>query len=156
MTLMTLKEVNQIIENKTKKMKTIKLTILGVLLSIFSYGQDTTWLAISGNSIYQDSRAENESKISYDSVLVINLKPGEVFKLQLFDDCKYCYDSIEFKKVRLICLYKDYPGDRSYYYSESGNLTTTHYGNEYTRIEIYPSVTFLDPKLKRTHILKSN
>ena len=35
----------------------------------------------------------------------------------------------------------------------SGNLTTTWYGDEYVRIEVYPSVSFLDPKLKRTHTL---
>ena len=138
-------------------MKKIKLTILGTLLSVFTYGQtDTIWIAISGNSVYEDSRVENESKISYDSILVVNLKPGEVFKLQLFDDCKYCYDSIEFKKVRLICLYKEYPGNRYYYYSESGRITTTHYGDEHVRMEIYPSISFVDPKLERTHTLKAN
>ena len=30
------------------------------------------------------------------------------------------------------------------------------FGDEYTRMEIYPHVYFLDPKLKRTHTLKSN
>lgn len=137
-------------------MKTIKLIVAGLMLSVFSYGQDTTWIAISGNSIFLDSKVENEFKISYDSIVTIELSPNEVFKLQLFDDCKYCYDTVGFEKVRLICLYKTYPGDRHYYYSNSGNLTTTWYGDEYVRIEVYPSVSFLDPKLKRTHTLKSN
>ena len=141
---------------KTKEMKTKQLTILAILLSIFSYGQDTSSIAISGNSIYLDSKFENKSKISYDSILVFNLKPNEVFYLSLFDDCKYCYDNIDFEKVRLICLYKEYPGDRYYYYSESGRIITTYLGDEYTRMEIYPPVSFLDPKLKKTHTLKSN
>ena len=136
-------------------MKKIKL-IIGTLLTVFSYTQDTSSVVISGNSIYLDHKYENKSKVSYDSILVFNLKPNEVFDLSLFDDCKYCYDSIDFKKVRLICLYKEYPGDRYYYYSESGRIITTHYGDEYVRIEIYPPVTFLDPKLKRSHTLKSN
>ena len=137
-------------------MKKIKLIIIGTLLTVFSYAQDTSSVVISGNSIYLDHKYENKSKVSYDSILVFNLKPNEVFNLSLFDDCKYCYDSIDFKKVRLICLYKEYPGDRYYYYSESGRIITTHYGDEYVRIEIYPPVTFLDPKLKRSHTLKSN
>jgi hypothetical protein len=137
-------------------MKKIKLIIIGILLTIFSYAQDTSSVAISGNSIYLDHKYEKKSKVSYDSILVFSLKPNEVFHLSLFDDCKYCYDSIDFKKVRLICLYKDYPGDRYYYYSESSRIITTHYGDEYVRIEIYPPVTFLDPKLKRSHTLKSN
>lgn len=137
-------------------MKKIKLIIIGTLLTVFSYTQDTSSVVISGNSIYLDHKYENKSKVSYDSILVFNLKPNEVFDLSLFDDCKYCYDSIDFKKVRLICLYKEYPGDRYYYYSESGRIITTHYGDEYVRIEIYPPVTFLDPKLKRSHTLKSN
>jgi len=139
-----------------KEMKKIKLIIIGTLLTVFSYAQDTSSVVISGNSIYLDHKYENKSKVSYDSILVFNLKPNEVFDLSLFDDCKYCYDSIDFKKVRLICLYKEYPGDRYYYYSESGRIITTHYGDEYVRIEIYPPVTFLDPKLKRSHTLKSN
>ena len=137
-------------------MKKIKLIIIGTLLTVFSYAQDTSSVVISGNSIYLDHKYENKSKVSYDSILVFNLKPNEVFDLSLFDDCKYCYDSTDFKKVRLICLYKEYPGDRHYYYSESGRIITTHYGDEYVRIEIYPPVTFLDPQLKRTHTLKSN
>ena len=137
-------------------MKNIKLTIVGLMLTAFSYGQDTNRVAISGNSIYYENQYEKKSKVSYDSILVFNLKPNEVFDLSLFDDCKYCYDSTDFKKVRLICLYKEYPGDRYYYYSESGRIITTHYGDEYVRIEIYPPVTFLDPQLKRTHTLKSN
>ena len=137
-------------------MKKIKLIIIGILLTIFSYAQDTSSVAISGNSIYLDSKYEKKSKVSYDSILVFNLKPNEVFNLSLFDDCKYCYDSIDFKKVRLICLYKEYPGDRYYYYSESGRIITIHYGDEYVRIEIYPPIMFLYPKLKRSHTLKSN
>ena len=137
-------------------MKTIKLTLLGILFSLFSYSQDTTWIAISGNSVYEDSKFENKSKISYDSILVFNLRPNEVFKLQLFDNCEHCYNKVNFEKVRLICLYKEYPGDRYYYYSESGQITTTHFGNEYKRIEIYPSISFINPNLERTHTLKPN
>ena len=137
-------------------MKNIKLTIVGLMLSAFSYGQDTTRVAISGNSIYYENQYEKKSKVSYDSILVFDLKPNEIFHLSLFDDCEHCYDNVDFKKVRLICLYKDYPGDRYYYYSESGRIITTHFGNEYTKIKVYPPITFLDPKLKRTHILKSN
>ena len=137
-------------------MKKIKLTLIGLLLSIFSYGQtDTTWITISGNSVYENSKYEGKTKITYDSIITINLKLNEVFKLQLFDDCDGCYDNTKFKKVRLICLYKNYPGDRYYYYSESGNITTTHYGNKYIKIEIYPSISFLDPNLEQTHTLKS-
>jgi len=141
---------------KQKKMKTIKLTIIGILLITFSYAQDTSRVAISGNSIYLDTKFENKSKVSYDSILVFNLKPNEVFYLSLFDDCKHCYSSVNFKKVRLICLYKEYPGDRYYYYSESGRIITTHFGNEYVKMEVYPPITFLDPKLNRTHTLKAN
>ena len=137
-------------------MKTIKLTFLMVLFSLFSYSQDTSSVAISGNSIYLGHKYENKSKINYDSILVFNLKPNEVFYLSLFDDCKYCYDSINFEKIRLICLYKEYPGDRYYYYSESGRIITTYFGDEYTRMEVYPPVSFLDPKLIKTYILKSN
>ena len=140
-------------------MKTIKILILSLFISLVSYGQyqDTTWVTISGNSTYDTYL--NKNKIAYDEILTFDLKENEVFKLQLFDDCKLCYDNIIFEKIRLICL-QFYPnlreGDKSYYYSESGNTTTTWYGDKVKRIIVYPSITFVDPKLKSTYIYTQN
>ena len=135
----------------------IKLTAIGLLLSIFSYGQtDTTWLIISGNSIYENMEYERELKTTYTSITTFELDTNEILYLTLWDDCDVCYDNIKFEKIRLICMYKQYPGDRYYYYSESGDISTIHYGNEYTRIEVYPPVSFLDPKLGQSYILESN
>jgi hypothetical protein len=134
-------------------MKTIKITLLCLFISVLSYSQDTTWVTISGNSIYDTDY--NKYKISYDSILTFDLKENEVFKLQLFDDCKYCYDTT-FIKIRLICFFLEIPGDRYYYYSESCRITTTHYGNKVKRIIVYPSISFVDPKLKSTYIYTKN
>ena len=137
-------------------MKTIKLILLSLLISTISYGQyeDTTWITISGNSIYDTDY--NKYKVSYDSILTFDLKENEVFKLQLFDDCKRCHNG-NFIKIRLICFFEEIPNDKYYYYySESNRITTTHYGDKVKRIVVYPSISFVDPKLKSTYIHTRN
>jgi hypothetical protein len=104
---------------------------------------------------------EKETKITYESITTIELDTNEILYLTLWDDCDVCYNTltpyeIQFEKVRIICMYKQYPGDRYYYYSESGDISTIHYDNEYTRIEVYPPVYFLYPKLGQSYILESN
>ena len=78
------------------------------------------------------------------------------FKVTIERDPARAISIQQFEKVRIICMYKQYPGDRYYYYSESADISTIHYGNEYTRIEVYPPVSFLDPKLGQSYILESN
>tara|TARA_R100001163_G_scaffold45743_1_gene34409 strand:+ start:171 stop:584 length:414 start_codon:yes stop_codon:yes gene_type:complete len=136
-------------------MKTIKLIIISLFITINTQSQNLIKVAVSGNSVYLDNKYENKSKIDYDSVLSFTINSSEIFVLSLFDNCKYCYDSINFEKVRLICLYKEYPGNRYYFYTESGEMITKWDGNIYKRIEIYPSVSFLDINLKRTYTLNN-
>ena len=76
-------------------MKKIKLTAIGLLLSIFSYGQNpVTYKIIAGKDIgvfYKDtdSLVYKSSNDTYKDE-IFYIKEGEVLILYLYDGCKKC------------------------------------------------------------------
>lgn len=87
-------------------MKAIRLTILGVLLSIFSYGQDTIRKMVAGknlnvfdkNNTYIVSSTDFYHENDYVDYR-INILENEVLLLHLYDDCKYCDSTIFFREL---------------------------------------------------------
>tara|TARA_R100001369_G_C3208736_1_gene147459 strand:+ start:94 stop:465 length:372 start_codon:yes stop_codon:yes gene_type:complete len=89
-------------------MKKIKLTILGLLLFLFSYGQtDTIRVMINGTNkmIYTDLNntisTDVYNKKPYKNY-IIKLKKENVLILSLYDNCKYCKDSITSRTIEYI------------------------------------------------------
>ena len=83
-------------------MKTIKLRSIGVLLSLFSYGQtDTIIKMINGKNLNTFNKESTKIINSTDYYnegdykdFTINIDSLQVLLLHLYDDCKYCKDTI--------------------------------------------------------------
>ena len=83
--------------SKQKKMKKIKLTLIGLLLSIFSYGQtDTIIKMINGKNL---STLNKQSKVldstdyynkGFYEDFTISIDSTQGLLLHLYDNCKYC------------------------------------------------------------------
>ena len=91
-------------------MKRIKLTILGILLSIFSYGQtDTIIRMVNGKnlSVFDNENTRIISSTDYynDGTyedFIINIDSSEVLLLHLYDNCKYCKDTITTRNIEYL------------------------------------------------------
>jgi hypothetical protein len=87
-------------------MKTLKLITLGLLLSGFSYGQDTIRKMVAGknlnvfdlNNTYIISSTDFYHEGTYIDYK-INILENEVLLLHLYDDCKYCDPTIFFREL---------------------------------------------------------
>ena len=109
-------------------MKAIKLTILGVLLSIFSYGQDTIRKMVAGKNLnvfdLNDTYIVSSTDFNHENDYVdyrINILENEVLLLHLYDDCKYCTDTITTRNIEYL-----------------GRITNTvHYENVKSSSNIY-------------------
>tara|TARA_R100000152_G_C6663839_1_gene101997 strand:- start:226 stop:609 length:384 start_codon:yes stop_codon:yes gene_type:complete len=83
-------------------MKTLKLTLLGVLLSIFSYGQsDTIIIMVNGTNLHTFDDRSTEILTSTDHYNLgeykdykIDISNNQVLLIHLYDNCKYCKDNI--------------------------------------------------------------
>ena len=91
-------------------MKNIKLTIVGLLLSIFSYGQTDTIIRMVNGKNLSVFDNENTSIISstdyynggsYEN-FTINIDSAQVLLLHLYDNCKYCKDTITTRNIEYL------------------------------------------------------
>ena len=81
-------------------MKTIKLTIVSLLLSLFGYGQnDTIIRMVNGKNlnVFDNNNTRIISSTDYYNEGVykdftINIDSAQVLLLHLYDNCKYCKD----------------------------------------------------------------
>ena len=88
-------------------MKTIKLTALGLLISLFSYGQtDTIIRMVNGTNLsaFNDRSTEILTSTDYYNNgeykdFVINIDSLQILLLHLYDNCKYCKDGITTRDI---------------------------------------------------------
>ena len=91
-------------------MKKIKLTTIGVLLSIFSYGQtDTIVRMVNGTNlnIFNNESTKIINSTDYYNKGVykdftINISSSQVLLLHLYDNCKYCKDTITTRNIEYL------------------------------------------------------
>ena len=91
-------------------MKKIKLTAIGLLLSIFSYGQtDTIVRMVNGTNlnIFNNESTKIINSTDYYNKGVykdftINIDSSQVLLLHLYDNCKYCKDTIVGRNIEYI------------------------------------------------------
>jgi len=91
-------------------MKTIKLTVIGLLLSIFSYGQtDTIIRMVNGKNlnVYNKESTKIISSTDYYNEGIyedfkINIDSSQVLLLHLYDNCKYCKDTIITRNIEYL------------------------------------------------------
>ena len=117
-------------------MKTIKLTILSILISLFSYGQDTTYIIVGGKDVgifYKDTDSlisKTNNKFYEDEVFYI--EKGKILILYLYDDCKKC--NIESEKRILTLTFID--GDNIDINVLSQNNTLPFSGNDIKKVTV--------------------
>jgi len=106
-------------------MKTIKLIILSILLPVISYGQtDTTYKIVGGKRVgtfYEntDSLIDKDDNLTYKDE-IFYIKENEVLILYLYDNCKKCDVSLEFRTLTFTTRTDNYTFDEEVY---SGNNT---------------------------------
>ena len=91
-------------------MKTIKLTIIGLLLSIFSYGQtDTIVRMVNGTNfnIFDNESIRIISSTDYYNEgiyedITINVDSLQVLLLHLYDNCRYCISNITKRNIEYV------------------------------------------------------
>ena len=90
-------------------MKTIKLTIVGLMLSAFSYGQDTIIKMINGKNlnVFNEKRTKIISSTDYYNEgtykdFVINIDSSQVLLLHLYDNCKYCDSTVTTRDIEYL------------------------------------------------------
>ena len=91
-------------------MKKIKLTVLGVLFSIFSYGQtDTIIRMVNGKNLNvfdnESTRIISSTDYYNDGTyedFIINIDSSQVLLLHLYDNCKYCKDTITTRNIEYL------------------------------------------------------
>ena len=91
-------------------MKRIKCIILGILFSIFSYGQtDTIIRMVNGKnlSVFDNKSTRIISSTDYynDGAyedFIINIDSSQVLLLHLYDNCKYCTDTITTRNIEYL------------------------------------------------------
>ena len=127
-------------------MKKIKLTAIGLLLSIFSYGQtDTIVRMVNGKNlnIFNNESTKIINSTDYYNKGVykdftINIDSSQVLLLHLYDNCKYCTDTITTRNIEYL-----------------GRITNTiHYENVKSSSNVYyvdgtyiEKVTIRKPKI---------
>jgi len=91
-------------------MKTIQLTIVGLLFSLFSYGQTDTIIRMINGKNFNVYNKESTSIISstdyynegsYEN-FTINIDSSQVLLLHLYDNCKYCKDTIITRNIEYL------------------------------------------------------
>ena len=95
---------------KQKKMKTIKLTIIGILLTTFSYGQtDTIIRMVNGKNLNvfdnESTRIISSTDYYNDGAyedFVITIDSLQVLLLHLYDNCRYCKDTITTRNIEYL------------------------------------------------------
>jgi hypothetical protein len=87
-------------------MKTLKLITLGLLLSGFSYGQDTIRKMVAGKNLnvfdLNNTHIVSSTDFYHEGTYIdykINILENEVLLLHLYDDCKYCDPTIFFREL---------------------------------------------------------
>tara|TARA_R110002167_G_C12166830_1_gene603055 strand:- start:79 stop:459 length:381 start_codon:yes stop_codon:yes gene_type:complete len=87
-------------------MKTIKLTIVGLMLSAFSYGQDTIRKMVAGKNLnvydLHNTHIVSSTDFLHEGSYVsykINIPSNEVLLLHLYDDCLFCDTSILYREL---------------------------------------------------------
>ena len=91
-------------------MKKIKLTVVGVLLSLFSYGQtDTIIRMVNGKNLNvfdnESTRIISSTDYYNDGTyedFIINIDSSQVLLLHLYDNCKYCKDTITTRNIEYL------------------------------------------------------
>ena len=91
-------------------MKKIKLTVVGILLTMFSYGQtDTIIRMVNGKNlnVYNKESTKIISSTDYYNEGIyedfkINIDSSQVLLLHLYDDCKYCKDIITTRNIEYL------------------------------------------------------
>ena len=91
-------------------MKKIKLTLIGLLLSIFSYGQtDTIVRMVNGTNfnVFDNESTRIISSTDYYNEgiyedITINIDSLQVLLLHLYDNCRYCIDTITKRNIEYI------------------------------------------------------
>jgi len=91
-------------------MKRIKLTIVGLIFTLFSYGQtDTIIRMVNGKnlSVFDNENTRIISSTDYynDGTyedFIINIDSSEVLLLHLYDNCKYCKDTITTRNIEYL------------------------------------------------------
>ena len=77
-------------------MKTIKITLLCLFISVLSYSQDTIWVMVNGTNMHYFSKNMKIIKSTdhyndYDyKDYKITIKKNQILVLDLYDSCKYC------------------------------------------------------------------
>ena len=91
-------------------MKTIQLTIVGLLFSLLSYGQTDTIIRMINGKNFNVYNKESTSIISstdyynegsYEN-FTINIDSSQVLLLHLYDNCKYCTDNITTRNIEYL------------------------------------------------------
>ena len=93
-------------------MKTIKLTIIGLMLTAFSYGQDTLQQMVSGdnyltfdNQVLTILSQTNEIDVGNYKDIKIKIDTNQVLQLGLYDDCRKCLNrDIKYRVVIFLKL----------------------------------------------------
>jgi len=86
-------------------MKTIKLTILGILFPFISISQDTIRKMVAGRNLNVfdvNTHIVSSTDFYHENDYVdhkINIQKNEVLLLHLYDDCKYCDPTIFFREL---------------------------------------------------------
>ena len=91
-------------------MKRIKLTIVGLIFTLFSYGQtDTIIRMVNGKNLNvfdnENTRIISSTDYYNDGTyedFIINIDSSEVLLLHLYDNCKYCKDTITTRNIEYL------------------------------------------------------
>jgi len=133
-------------------MKTIKLTIASLLVTILGYSQaqDTICHSFAGKIHfefdYYESKIINKTESVFLEDFEIKIDTNEYLVLDLYDNCK-CVKTKNFNKERKIIVYFR-NGDIKTYKNNSGDATLNFDGLEVKKIIINK------PKLKKSKSLK--
>ena len=91
-------------------MKRIKLTIVGLIFTLFSYGQtDTISIMVNGKNLNvfdnENTRIISSTDYYNDGTyedFIINIDSSEFLLLHLYDNCKYCKDTITTRNIEYL------------------------------------------------------
>jgi len=111
-------------------MKKIKLTILGLIFTLFSYGQtDTIVRMVNGTNLSEFDDRSTKILTSTDYYnnsayknFVIKIDSSQVLLLHLYDNCKYCKDTITTRNIEYLgritntVYYKNVKSSSNIYY----------------------------------------
>tara|TARA_R100000084_G_C4595702_1_gene120639 strand:+ start:249 stop:629 length:381 start_codon:yes stop_codon:yes gene_type:complete len=116
-------------------MKTIKITLLCLFISVLSYSQDTIWVMVNGTNMHYFSKNMKIIKSTdhyndYDyKDYKITIKKNQILVLDLYDSCKYCKRKYINYRDLLIegrvfdeVIKKSYPSSDNTYYIDGSKI----------------------------------